>query len=229
MMKPYKKEIVEKKPEAPLTPYQLAKREWDERIGTSRMQARNWRFVAILSLLVTIFLAVTLFTLMPMLKKAKVLVVEVTKEGQVINITPLRSAYQPTLAQKEYFVSNFVKLIRDLSLDPVMAKKNWLNAYHFLTPRGAVLLNEYFRQNNPINLLGKQTVTVEIVDINPISETTFNVGWTENYVDINGQALAKKKISGVFTILIEEPKSQAEILVNPLGIYILDFHISERI
>src|SRR5689334_25427959 len=30
----------------PITPYQAAAQAWDERIGSARVQARNWRFMA---------------------------------------------------------------------------------------------------------------------------------------------------------------------------------------
>ena len=32
--------------EAPVTPYQKAAQVWDERIGSARVQARNWRLLA---------------------------------------------------------------------------------------------------------------------------------------------------------------------------------------
>ena len=32
--------------EAPVTPYQKATQVWDERLGSARVQARNWRFMA---------------------------------------------------------------------------------------------------------------------------------------------------------------------------------------
>jgi len=32
--------------EAPVTPYQKAAQVWDERVGSARVQARNWRFMA---------------------------------------------------------------------------------------------------------------------------------------------------------------------------------------
>ena len=32
--------------EAPVTPYQKAAQVWDERLGSARVQARNWRLLA---------------------------------------------------------------------------------------------------------------------------------------------------------------------------------------
>lgn len=228
MSRPYDREILTEHHEAPETPYARARQEWDHRIGDARVQAQNWRIVAIFSLFIAAVLLVALMMSLS-LHQTKVFVAEVTKDGRVVNVAPIVVAYHPTTAQEEYFVANFIKLIRELPLDPVVAKKNWLDAYHFLTQRGSEKLNTYLRQNNPTELLGKQTTTIEVTDVNPISNSTFSVDWTETNVDLNGQSLGQKKFSGVFTIILKAPKTQQEILQNPLGIYITDLNISNRV
>jgi len=209
------------------TPYQRAKQEWDDRIGNARIQAQNWRFVAVLSLLVAIILLVMLMFSLSM-NKNNIFVAEVTKAGRVVDIVPLKERYQPKKAQEEYFLGHFVKLIREIPLDPVVAKRNWLTAYHFLSDRGVTRLNAYFKENNPVKWLGKKTVLVKINDINPVSENTFALDWVETMVDINGDEEGQKTYSGVFTVSVKPPATQKAIFQNPLGIYIVDFHISTR-
>lgn len=228
MPRPYKTEPIIQTITDPVTPYQRAQQEWDDQIGSARIQASNWRFMALVALLAVILLSIALL-ISVLQNHTKVFIAEINKEGHVVNVAPLQIAYQPSLAEKEYFIGNFIRLTRTLPLDPVLAKQNWLNSYQFLTSRGAVLLNEYFKQNNPVNLLGKQTITLEITDINPISANTLSVRWTETVVDNNGQKLGQKSLSGIFTLITKAPESQAIILNNPLGIYITDFHISEHI
>jgi type IV secretion system protein TrbF len=41
----------------PVTPYQKAAQLWDERIGSSRVQARNWRLMAFSCLILSVGLA----------------------------------------------------------------------------------------------------------------------------------------------------------------------------
>jgi hypothetical protein len=45
---------------APATPYQRAAQAWDERIGSARVQARNWRLIALVSVVTTGGLAAAL-------------------------------------------------------------------------------------------------------------------------------------------------------------------------
>lgn len=227
MTNPFKKDIADYKGGEFSTPYQRAQDEWDQRIGSARSQARNWRMLAILSLISSLLLTIVIIIMFAN-NKNHIYIAEVTKEGKVTNVAPLLVRYQPTEAQKEYFIANFIELIRSVPLDPVLAKKNWLTAYSFLNNRGAERLNYYFRQNNPIAMLGKKTITVQVSDINPISPTTMNVNWLEIIVNANGQEEAKKSYSGVFTISIVQPTKNEEILRNPLGLRIIDFSIKPK-
>lgn len=209
------------------TPYMRARLEWSDRFGSLAAQASNWRLIAILSmigiLILLILLGISLST-----NKNKVFIAEVTNSGRIVNIAPLATQYQPTKAQEQYFIANFIKLIRELPLDPVVAKKNWMTAYEFLTQNSSKILNNYLQKNNPVKLLGKQTIVVNITDINPISDNTFQMDWVETITDINNQETQQQKYSGIFTIVIKQPTSQKSILQNPLGIYIVNFNISRR-
>jgi len=208
-------------------PYLRARQEWNDRYGNVAAQASNWRFMAILLMFATIILLV-LLSVSFMAKKDKVFVAEVTHSGKVVNVSPLIVHYQPTKAQEEYFIGNFIKLVRELSLDPVVAKKNWFAAYNFLTYRSSKILDNYLQKNDPTKLLGKKTITVNITDVNPVSDSTFQVDWVETNTDIGGQSEQKQKYSGVFTVVLKQPKTQKSILHNPLGVYIVDFNISQR-
>ena len=225
MKNPFKKEVVTYKSEEPSTPYQRAGQEWDLRIGSSSAQAKNWRLCALLSLSVSVLATLVLIITLAM-RKEKIFIAEVTKEGRVVNVAPLTIKYQPNEAQKEYFIVNFIELTRSLTLDPVAVKKNWVSAYNFLSNRGGQQFSKYFKEANPAALLGKKTITIQITDINPVSPATMHVNWTETTVNTNGQEEGKKNYSGIFTIALKQPTTRAEILRNPLGIYIVDFNIS---
>jgi len=225
MKNPFKKEVVTYKNEEPSTPYQRAGQEWDLRIGSSTDQAKNWRLCALLALAVSVLTIIVLIITLAMWKE-KIFIAEVTKEGRVVNVAPLTIKYQPNEAQKEYFIANFIELTRSLTLDPVAVKKNWVSAYNFLSSRGGQQFSKYFKEANPTALLGKKTVTIQITDINPVSPATMHVNWTETTVNTNGQEEGQKNYSGIFTIALKQPTTRAEILRNPLGIYIVDFNIS---
>src|SRR5258705_2969028 len=79
----------------PVTPYQKAAQIWDERIGSARVQARNWRLMAFGCLFLSGGLAASLVwqstpgTVTPG-------VVQVDPFGQVQAVAPVSPFYQPT-------------------------------------------------------------------------------------------------------------------------------------
>lgn len=227
MINPFKKEIPSYRGEVAETPYQHAQQEWDERIGSARVQAENWRLIAFFSLAVATLLLVILIVVL-VSRSERIFVAEIGSRGRVVNVAPLSIGYNPTVAQKEYFIGNFIELLRSVPLDPVVAKQNWLKAYGFLGQRATAQLNTYLQQNNPLNILGKKTVVVKIDDINPLSDNSFAVEWQETIVNADGQSEAHNLYSGVFTLTLKTPTTQQAILQNPLGIYIVDFNISAK-
>lgn len=227
MSKAFKKQPVQSSSAVVETPYLRAKQEWDKRIGTTQVQAKNWRLLAIFATLIALFaLVIALITMTT--SKNIVYVAEITKAGHVVNVAPLETRYRVTETQEMYFVGNFVKLIRSLPLDPVVAKQNMMEAYDFLTRRGSQQLNKFLQKYNYLKWLGKKTITVHITDVTPISPHTYHVGWTETTIGSDGLQESVKSFDGVFTLIIKPPTAKKAILTNPLGIYITDFNISSR-
>lgn len=209
------------------TPYARARQEWDERLGTVRAQSRNWRLIAFACAIISILLLVILILVLE-LRQDRVYVAEVNHGGRVVNIAPLEKPYHPKKAQKEYFISHFIKLTRAIPLDPVVAKNNWLQAYNFLTRRSAKTFNKMMTQDNMTHALGKKTREIKIKDINAMSNNTFQVDWIEETTKLQDNSQSKQHYSGVFTLVTKPPKTQKQILQNPLGIHIAHFNVSKR-
>jgi type IV secretion system protein VirB5 len=120
----------------PETPYQRAGQLWDERIGTARVQAANWRLMAFGTLALATGLAVALVW-QSLQSRVVPYVVEVDHLGEARAVTPAEASYQPTDPQIAWFLSRFIKDVRSRSLDPVLMRGDWLQAYDFVSPRGA--------------------------------------------------------------------------------------------
>jgi hypothetical protein len=87
--------------------------------------------------------------------------------------------YRPADAQIAHHLARFVTLVRSLSIDPIVVRQNWLDAYDYTTDKGAAVLNDYARKNDPFARIGKESVTVQITSVVRASDTSFNVRWTE--------------------------------------------------
>ena len=208
------------------TPYLKAQAEWDSRIGSARVQAKNWRLACFISLGLSLLLAAGALHFAGQVRVLPY-VIEVAKTGQVRKVGQLESVpYEPTQATVEYFLGEWVKWVRSISSDPVIVRKNWERAYHLVTPKAANTLSAYARKVGPFDKVGQMAVTVEIANILVLSERSYQVHWDEEIFDREGTPVSKSRYSGVFHFLVKLPEDEAVLAQNPLGFYIDTFHWS---
>jgi len=202
----------------PVTPYQAAAQVWDERLGASRVQARNWRLMAFGCLGLALLMAAGLVW-----RSSQSLVtpyvVEVDSTGQVRTVGEAASAYQPADAQIAHHLARFIGQVRALPIDPVVVRQNWLQAYQYTTDRGAATLNEYARSHDPFARVGKESVTVEVTSVVRASEDSFQMRWDERRY-INGSAAGLERWTAVLSVVLQPPRTEEKLRSNPLGIYV---------
>lgn len=202
----------------PVTPYQKAQQLWDDRLGSARVQARNWRLMALFCLALATGLAAGLVWQSAQ-SRITPYVVEVDKLGGVQAVAPAVQPYEPTDAQVAYHLARFVQDVRSLSIDPIVVRKNWLEAYDYATDRAAQVLNDFARANDPFKAVGERSVSVEVTSVVRASDSSFQVKWTEQ--TWQGGSLARtERWTGIFSIVIRQPRDVATLRKNPLGIYV---------
>ena len=118
----------------PATPYQSAAQVWDERIGSARVQARNWRFMAFGCLTLAVLMAGGLVW-----RSAQSIVtpyvIEVDNAGQVRAVGEAATPYRPNDAQIAYHLAHFVTLVICTVTDslPMRANGSFVRAYSLST------------------------------------------------------------------------------------------------
>ncbi|MBW4331114.1 conjugal transfer protein TrbF [Stakelama sp. CBK3Z-3] len=202
----------------PETPYQRAGQLWDERIGSTRVQARNWRLTAIGSLLLSGGLSAALVW-QSMQSRVLPYVVEVDALGKAQAVAPAEAEYRPTDPQIAWFLGRFVTDVRSVSLDPVLMRRNWLEAYDFVTRRGNVALSGYARSADPFSHVGDETVSVQVTSVVRASPSSFQVKWTESRY-ARGSLAGTERWTGILTVVLRPPRSADVLRRNPLGLYV---------
>lgn len=202
----------------PATPFQKAVQLWDERIGSARMQAFNWRLVAFGNLFLAAGLAGGLIwhaargTVTPW-------VVEIDKLGQAQAIAPAVADYRPTDPQIAWHLARFIENVRSIPADPVIVRQNWLSAYDFVTDKGAAALNDYARANDPFSKIGKVEAAVEIASVIRASSDSFRVAWIERRYE-NASLAATERWTAILTVVIDTPHDADRLRKNPLGVLV---------
>ncbi|MDE3115964.1 MAG: conjugal transfer protein TrbF [Pseudomonadota bacterium] len=202
----------------PVTPYQKAAQIWDERIGSARVQARNWRLMALSSLGLSFALAGGLLW-QSVQSRVVPYVVEVDRLGGVRAIGPAAQPYQPTDAQIGYFLARFITDVRSLSSDPVVVRQNWLEAYAYVTADAARFLTAYAQKNDPFKSIGTRTVSVSVESVVRISGESFQVKWREqSYVE--DTPAKTEHWTAVLSVVTRPPTDTDTLRQNPLGLYV---------
>lgn len=203
---------------APETPYQRAGQVWDDRIGSARVQAKNWRLAFFGSLLVSGGLAAGLVwqsahgTITPW-------VVQVDKLGQAQAVAPAVADYQPSDPQIAWHLARFIQEVRSIPADPVVLRQDWLDAYNYVTDKGALALNDYARTNDPFAKIGKEQVSVDVASVIRASADSFRIEWAErHYVD--DALTTTERWSAIFTVAVQTPTDADRLRKNPLGLYV---------
>lgn len=203
---------------APVTPYQKASQVWDERIGSSRVTARNWRLIAFCVLALNAALTAGFFWLA---KQSRVIpyVVEVSDSGQVRAIGEAKENYKPVDAQIAFHLTRFITDVRSLSIDPIVVRQNWLDAYAYTTDRGATALNAYAQANDPFASVGQKSIAVEISSVVRASDKSFQLRWIERTY-VNGGLAGMERWTAILTTVLQPPRNVDQLRRNPLGVYV---------
>ena len=96
-----------------LNPYARAAAAWDERIGSSRVQARNWRILAFAAMLLAL-ISTTGAVFLGVKKQVATYVVEVDKAGMPGRITLVSEPYRPDTAQVGSAISGECSLCQEV-------------------------------------------------------------------------------------------------------------------
>ena len=202
----------------PETPYRRAAQVWDERIGSARVQAKNWRLMAFGSLLLAGGFAAALVwqstrgTVVPW-------VVQIDRFGEAQAVASAVADYRPTDPQIAWHLGRFIEQVRSIPADPIIVRQNWLRAYEYTTDRGAVALNDYARSNDPFARVGRQQVAVDISSVIRASPDSFRIAWTERRYE-NNQLAATERCTAILTVVIQQPRTTERLRANPLGVYV---------
>jgi type IV secretion system protein TrbF len=202
----------------PVTPYQRAQQAWDDRIGSARVQARNWRLMALGELALVGGLSAALVwqsangSVVPW-------VVQVDRLGQAQAVEPAVAGYRASDPEIAWHLARFIEQVRSVPADPIVLRQNWLRAYDYTTDRGAAALNDYARINDPFARVGQSQVSVEVSSVIRASDDSFRIAWVERRYE-QGQQASVERWSAIVTLVLQPPRDAERLRKNPLGIFV---------
>jgi type IV secretory pathway TrbF-like protein len=216
-------------------PYLDARRTWNEHVGGVVSSRQSWQVLAILSLLITLA-AVGGIIHIGSQSKFIPYIVEVDKLGQVAAMAPAErvATVDPRIVHAT--VAFFIKNARLVTPDITLQRKAVFQVYSMLAPNlpATAKMNEYLNATpevSPFRRAETEMVSVEISVVLPQTANTWQVDWVETVRDRQGEVKEKPYGMRALVTIFVDPSTQtteAQILNNPLGIYVKDFSWSKE-
>jgi type IV secretion system protein VirB5 len=76
---------------------------------------------------------------------------------------------------------------------------------------------------SPFDRARTMTVSVEVTGYSPLSDRTFQIDWSEYERDRQGRELAVRRFRGIASVAILPPQDDKIAVLNPLGLFFVDF------
>ena len=206
------------------TPYNAARREWNDRTGALVRQAHHWRVAFFAQTLVSVSLVAGILYQGSRAHVVPYLIEHDAASGNAVGLGTIPAwHYSPQVNEYRHFLSAWLERVRSVSLDPVVVKHNWLEAYAFLTRSGANELNQWAERDARLTKIGEETVDVQILSINPIQAShSFQIRWRETTRTHEGLIKDTATWTGTFPVTVTPPSASdpVSLRINPLGIRI---------
>jgi type IV secretion system protein VirB5 len=208
-----------------------ARAEWNHRVETSEKKANNYRKIAFLSCVVTLVAivagsAAAVYALrMP---PGGLLVLEIDKIGRTVlheNVGERVDAFTPSDQQIQFHLNAFVEYVRAVPIDRRVLRENWNRAALLCSDLCEPALERFAKgEGDAQKRVEKETVQVRILSSVRSVGDTWQVDWRETTWDLEGKNEREVQWRGMFTTVIQPSEDPKIVRLNPLGLYITQFH-----
>jgi len=125
-----------------------------------------------------------------------------------------------------HMIGRWIQLTRSKSIDPVVLRSQWEQAYQFVPVEAKAQIDTYAREIDAFNpeKIAKEAVTVEIASVTRQSEKSFQVRWQETGFE-NGHRQGKKSFTANIAVAFLKPTTPRQIQVNPIGLMITEIYV----
>ncbi len=210
-------------------PYLNGRREWMERYGSYIKERNRWRLI---SLITSCIALVAVFGVIYIGSQSKYVpyVVQVDRLGSTVGTQRADIAMKPDSRIIKAQIASFIEGSRSVYTD-FEAQKGLVNNVYSMLKTGSPAHNKmtaFYKANIPFKRAESETVSIQIHNVLPISENSWRVEWLEQKHNREGLALSSVEMSAITTIQITPPTDEANILRNPMGVFVQDFNWSTK-
>ena len=212
------------------TPYKRASKEWDDRIGSAVVQAKNWRLATFATLLFVALPSVGGMIYLGAQPKMVPHIVEIGGDGGATYRGESGKSWEkfkPSDPSIKYHLQRFIQDTRLISSDAGVIKQNWLDAFKLVSPKGANTLSAFVQKNDPFIRASKERVSVDILSMVRVSEESWQVDWKESQWGVMGEPTGESYWRGIYKVVLQQPATEKQLASNPIGLFIDEFNVAQ--
>lgn len=226
----FRKKSKKEKNFIPKNDYEKAKKEFLDFYGDMAARLHSWKLISFI-MLILVIISVSGIVYLSTRSSLIPYVIEVDQTGNAKGINPAYQInYEPTEANIQYYLQNFVNKSRWISTDRVLQGNFYTESIAFLSKEMKEKFDEIVRGENWTEMIKNGfSRDVQIESINKVAGTkdSYQIRWKETVYQ-RGNFVDSKKFLAIFSIKIEQPKNLTDLQQNPLGIKIVDYHITNE-
>lgn len=201
------------------------RREWNDRYMNMAKSIRNWQ-IAFIALAAISFVQAMILIILVTQSKVVPYVVE-TSHGIPYNIKSVSGISDKDQLLVNYEINQFVINAKSIIADTQAEKSLLDNVYAYSAGSTFGFLQEFYAKQNPFDLAGSFTVSVNIINSLSVGKGAWQVTWEETKHDINsGNPIETTKWIGHFNYQFGQV-SPKNFTKNPFGIYITNVNWSQ--
>ena len=216
--------------ELPETPYSKAGEVWDRLFGAATVRFKTWRMIACLSMVLNVTLVCGISYIGSRSSIVPYIVQVDAKSGAVLTVERVYARSQANETEIEYFLWNVTRKARTLPKDLVIYKQNWEEVYAYLDQSCANKMNNMaIAEDYQTKISNNYTTMLKLKGFYKYSgqDNTYQVRWDETLYDATGKVISNYSMEAFYTIDFTAVTNE-NIHVNPLGIQIKDFSVSQE-
>lgn len=203
----------------PYTKKGIASSITDDRYMNLATSKRNWQIAFFIAMGVIVLQDIQLGRV-AVHSKVEPWLVELNN-GQVVNAqrgTALDSSDKAKLVK--IFLQNYILDARTVLNDEVAEKKLMDKVYSKTTDKAYSYLNEYYAANDPFEIAANYTVSPDIVNTLPLSDSMYQITWDEHKRSVvDGAVLGQERYVAQLTFKQSDP-TPAQAASNPFGLWV---------
>lgn len=216
--------------ELPETPYSKANEVWDKLMGAAIVRFKTWRMVACISMILNLVLVLGICFIGSRSSIIPYIVQVDDKSGAILSVDRVDARSRANETEVEYFLWNVTRKARTLPKDLVIYKQNWEEVYSYLDQACANKMNNMaISEDYQTKISNGNTTMLKLKGFNKYSgqDNTYQIRWDETLYDNSGKIISNYSMEAFYTIDFVQVTKES-IHLNPLGIQIKDFSVSQE-